>query len=103
MVDLTKVRRENVRWQILLTLNNARPIGAFEKLILSVIQAEYPDATQQEIRRELDYLHDRDLVRIERRPDGRWFSEILRFGVDLVEYTIPCEPGIARPEKYYDA
>lgn len=101
MVDLARARREDMRWQILLTLNNARPLGAFEKLVLSVIQAEYPDATQQEVRRELDYLHDRELVIIDRKPDGRWFAEITRFGVDLVEYTVPLEPGIARPEKYF--
>lgn len=103
MADLAKIRRENIRWQILLTLNNARPIGAFEKIVLSVIQAEYPDSTQNEVRRELDYLHDRDLVKIEKRPDGRWFAEIARYGVDVVEYTLPVEPGIARPEKYFDA
>ena len=30
MVDQAKVRRESMRWNILLTLNNARPIGAYE-------------------------------------------------------------------------
>lgn len=103
MADIAKIRRENIRWQILLTLNNARPIGAFEKIVLSVIQAEYPDSTQNEVRRELDYLFDRDLVKIDKRPDGRWFAEIDRYGVDVVEYTVPVEPGIARPEKYFDA
>lgn len=99
-MDMAKVRRETIRWQILLTLNNARPIGAFEKLVLSVIQSEFLDATQLEIRRELDYLEERDLVEIRRDPDGRWFCKLERYGVDLVEYTLPCEPGIARPEKY---
>lgn len=103
MADWAKIRRENIRWQILLTLNNARPYGVFERIILAVIQAEYPDATQQEIRRELCYLGDRDLVEIDRQPDGRWHGELMRFGVDIVEYTVNCEPGIARPEKYDNA
>ncbi len=103
MTDLAKIRRESMRWQILLTLNNARPVGAFEKLVLSVVQSEYPDATQNELRRELDYLHDRDLVSIDKKPDGRWFSKLERFGVDVVEYAVDVEPGIARPEKYHDA
>ena len=34
-------------------------------------------------------------------PQGRWFADLTRIGVDLAEYTIPCEPGIARPEKYW--
>lgn len=103
MADLAKIRRENIRWQILLTLNNARPIGAYEQIILSVIRAEYLDSTQNEIQREMDYLNGRNLIKAVKRPDGRWFAEITRYGVDVVEYTIDVEPGIARPEKYFNA
>lgn len=100
-VDMAKVRRENIRWQILMTLDKARPIGAFEELVLSVIQASYPDATQNEVRRELDYLRDRELVKIDAKPHGRWFADLMRYGIDVVEYTVECDPGIARPEKYW--
>lgn len=100
-IDVAKIRREHLRWLIILTLNNARPIGSFEGPVLSVAQAEYPDATALELRRELDYLHDRELVQVVKRPDGKWFAELTRLGVDLAEYTIDCEPGIARPEKYW--
>jgi Fe2+ or Zn2+ uptake regulation protein len=102
MADLSKIRREDIRWQVLLTLNNARPIGAYEKVVLTVVQATYPDATQHEVRRELDYLRDRDLVKIDQKPDGRWFCDLTRYGIDVAEYTVPVEPGIARPEKYFD-
>ncbi len=101
MADINKIRRENMRWMILLTLNTARPIGAFEATVLAVIQSEYPDATQNEVRRELDYLDDRKLTEIVHKPDGRWFCKLARYGVDVVEYTVDCEPGIARPEKYF--
>lgn len=101
MMDQAKARREHLRWLILLTLNNARPIGAFEGPILSVAQSEYPDATALELRRELDYLDDRELVEISRKPDGRWFAELTRYGVDVAEYTVDCDPGIARPGKYW--
>ena len=50
---------------------------------------------------EIDYLHDRQLVQVDKQPTGRWFAELTRIGVDLAEYTIPCEPGIARPAKYW--
>lgn len=103
MPDMQKIRREAIRWTILLTLNNARPVGCFESIPLSVVRAEYPDATQLELRRELDYLASRDLVEINKNPDGRWVCHLLRYGVDVVEYTVPVEPGIARPEKYFDA
>lgn len=100
-IDVAKIRREHLRWLIILTLNNARPVGSFEGPVLRVAQSEYPDATALELRRELDYLHDRELVELIKRPDGKWFAELTRLGVDLAEYTIDCEPGIARPEKYW--
>lgn len=100
-VDLERARREGLRWLVLLTLNNARPIGAYEGTVLTVAQSEFPDATQLELRRELDYLHDRKLVEVKREPSGRWFCELTRYGVDVAEYTVDCLPGIARPERYW--
>lgn len=100
-IDHTRLRREALRWLILLTLNNARPIGAFEGLILTVAQSEYPDATAMELRREMDYLGERELVKVDKQPSGRWFAMLTRHGVDVAEYTVACEPGIARPAKYW--
>ena len=99
--DMSKARRESMRWLILLTLNNARPLGAYEQLILTVARAEYPNATELEIRKELRYLADRVLVAIKEEPTGKWRCELTRHGVDLAEYTVDCQPGIARPEKYW--
>jgi len=100
-IDMARTRRESLRWLILLTLNNARPIGAFEGTVLAVAQSEYPDATAMELRRELDYLADRELVKLDKQPSGKWFAELTRHGVDVAEYTVACEPGIARPAKYW--
>lgn len=94
---MAKARRESIRWFLLVSLNVARPVGAKVPMLLSVIQATYADATEKEIERELDYLADRDLVLIERPPQGSWHCELKRYGVDVVEYTVDCEPGIARP------
>ena len=101
MPDMERARREHLRWLIILTLNNARPIGAAEALILTVAQAIYPDATPKELRCELDYLAARKLVDVAKSPDGRWSAKLTRYGVDVAEYTIDCEPGIARPAKYW--
>lgn len=101
MVDMHKVRREDIRWQILLTLNNARPLGAYEELVLSVIRSTYTDATLHELRRELDYLADRELVDLRKEPSGRWFADLTRYGIDVAEYTVDCDPGISRPVKYW--
>ena len=61
-MDHRKVRRESMRWSLILTLNNARPIGAHEQLVVQTVQGIYPDATLTEVRRELEYLEDRKLV-----------------------------------------
>lgn len=100
-VDFAKVRRESLRWLLLLALNHARPEGCNEPPLLSVAQSQYPDATPLEVRRELDYLADRDLVELKRAQAGPWHAALTRYGVDIAEYTIDCEPGIARPAKYW--
>jgi hypothetical protein len=68
-------------------------------VLLHTIQGLYEDATQQEIRRELDYLEGRKLIFIQNRHTGTWRAGLARYGVDIVEYTVDCEPGIARPPR----
>ncbi len=101
MIDIAKVRRESMRWYILITLNTSRPVDPHEAVVLSTIQAMYSDATPMELRRELDYLVDRKLVTVVKSPSGPWIAGITALGVDVVEYSVDCRPGIARPEKYY--
>jgi hypothetical protein len=99
MMDIARIRREATRWHILQTLDNNRPLPCHEETVLAVIRAVYPDASQREARRELDYLFDRGLITVEKRPDGVWWSDLTRCGIDLVEYTVPCDPGISRPQR----
>ena len=99
MIDMNKARRESIRWYLLLTLYNAHPIGAYEELILSTIQGIYPDVSRLEMQRELEYLSDRELITLDKQPDGRWHADLNRYGVDVVEYTVAIEPGIARPAR----
>jgi hypothetical protein len=94
---LAKTRREQIRWFLLVTLNVARPAGCHTHMLLNVIHVTYPDATHQEVRRELDYLEERQLVKIDCDPMDQWFAELTRTGMDVVDYTIDCQPGIARP------
>lgn len=100
-IDVRKVRRENMRWVLLLAGYNSRPIRAAEHLLLAVVQGIYPDVTQQELRRELGYIEGHDLVEITRQHDNKWFMSLTHRGVDVVEYNDACPPGIARPEKYW--
>jgi hypothetical protein len=97
---MDKARRETSRWLILQCLNCARPVGASEALLLSAM-GDTAQITPRELRRELDYLEERELLEISGRESPQWTAKLTRIGVDLVEYTIPCEPGIARPQKYW--
>lgn len=98
-IDIVKQRREHIRWILLRALDNARPGDFPESRLLQIIVAIYQEATAQEVRRELSYLEDRRLVEISGKHTGTWRAELRRHGVDIVEYTVTCEPGIARPPK----
>ncbi|MDD5297650.1 MAG: cytoplasmic protein [Rhodocyclaceae bacterium] len=99
MIDQAKVRREAMRWYLLLALYNGSPEQVCEELLLSTMQGIFPDATALEVRRELDYLEARSLVLLRKEPAGRWWADLTRHGTDMSEYTIDCQPGIARPVK----
>ncbi|MBS1186716.1 MAG: hypothetical protein H6R04_734 [Burkholderiaceae bacterium] len=100
-IDPAKIRRESLRWYLILALNNARPNELVEDVIQQTMQSIYPDVTPIEVRKELDYLADRELVKLRKEPSGRWWADLTRYGVDIAEYTIACDPGIARPAKYW--
>jgi len=102
MVDFQKALRETVRWIALDAVNHGRPYPVAEPLILGAIQGVPVQCTALELRRELDYLEDRGLVEITRRESAPWAVELTRAGVDVVDYTVEVEPGIARPKKYWN-
>ena len=96
-VHIATARRGAMRWHLIAAINLSRPQGMYTTGLLPIIQSVYPDATEHEIRRELDYLQERELVKIHKDPLDRWMVELARFGIDVAEYTVPCEPGISRP------
>ncbi len=100
MVDLDKARREGMRWNILNTLHKTAPHTASELFVIDVMRGIYSNVTTEELRRQLDYLEARNLVELRREPSGIWYADLGRYGFDIVEYTVACEPGIARPERF---
>ena len=101
MMDLEKARREALRWRILQTLNVGRPYAVGEDVLLATVGGEDMPVTPMELRRELDYLEDRKLIELSGKCNPLWSASLTRYGVDLVEYTVECDPGIARPGKYW--
>ena len=101
-IDLLKSRREAMRWHLMNALDKARPIGALDVLLLDVMRSIYSDTTANELHQQLDYLAQRALVKIDKQPTGNWHSCLTSLGVDVVEYTVDCHAGIARPVKYWN-
>jgi hypothetical protein len=100
MADIEKDRRERLRWHLLRVLDWNRPYTMPDARMWEIATANFPDTTVMEIRRELDYLADRELVALDKSQSSPWFADLTRHGVDIVEYTVDCQPGIARPPKY---
>jgi len=98
-VDIRQATIESARWYILLVLDAGRPIGASEDIIQRALDDSALKLTQAELRRELDYLRDRKLIELKGEDTDHWHAELTAAGVDLVEYTVECRPGIARPPK----
>jgi hypothetical protein len=96
-IDHHKQRREAIRWHLLSAINVSRPVAPYTEALLPIIQAVYRDATHAEIRRELDYLEERELVKITKDPMDRWIVDLTRHGIDVVEYTVAVDAGISRP------
>lgn len=95
--DMAKIRREAIRWHLLAAVNLSRPIGIYTEPLLSIVQSVYPDATHHEVRVNLDYLEEREMVKIKKDPLDRWVVDLTRTGIDCVEYVIDCQPGVSRP------
>ncbi len=98
-IDLERARREELRWLILLALNAARPMGTSEAVIKNAIEPVILDITQHDVRTELDYLDERGLIHVTGKDGIVWHGKINRYGIDVVEYSVECDPGIKRPRQ----
>lgn len=91
------VRRERLRWLSLAYLDAARPGLMMDSALLPLVQLDYPDTSTAELRLALDYLALRGLL-THADVAGLWQLRLTYHGIDLVEYTSDCAPGIARPQ-----
>ncbi|HLW69386.1 MAG TPA: hypothetical protein VKS22_02070 [Candidatus Binataceae bacterium] len=100
-MDMGQRQREEARWRILRILDAGRPIGVGEEIILRVLDDLRLGLGPAGVRRELDYLSDLKLAEVGQEDDGSWYAKLTADGVDLVEYTAPAPPGVARPKRYW--
>lgn len=95
---LEKGLRESVRWRALVLLDAARPEYLSDAALFACFGVGWPGLSRDTLRREIDYLRLRGLLTSSNDgPD--WILGLTRDGIDLVEYTVPCDPGIARPTR----
>ena len=96
---LSDAMLRGLRWTILRTVMVGGHPGATDRMILDVARAEYLAVTRRELRDEIAYLEARKLLAVERSEVQAWRATLTRDGRDVVDYTVGCEPGIARPPR----
>lgn len=88
-----------LRWAILRTIRVGGHLGATDAMIREAVRSEYPFTDTVIVRNELAYLESRKLVVVHRSELEAWRAELARFGRDIVDYQVPCDPGISRPPR----
>jgi hypothetical protein len=98
-IDIEQKRREEARWRILRILDAGRPMVVSEQIVWRVLTDIHIPFSINDVRREMTYLRDRALIAIEGEDTDIWYGKLTWHGIDVVEYTVPTEPGIARPRR----
>jgi len=91
-----QARTHEIRWRILRALDAGRPLPVSESLLFRVLVDVSLALTPQELRRELDYLQKAGLLTLTKQAEP-WLAELTGTGIECVEYSSPCPPGIDRP------
>jgi hypothetical protein len=99
--EFEQKQREEARWRILRVLDAGRPIGVNETIVWRVLHDVKIGLSLMQVRRELEYLKDLGLAKLEDVETETWLAKLTAYGVDVVEYTVDSPPGIARPKKYW--
>ena len=97
-MEIERMQREDARWKMLRVIDAGRPVGVNEGIMRRVLSDLKLPSSQAELRRELTYLRDLELVEIG-EANGEWYAMATAAGVAVVEYTAPAPAGIARPAK----
>lgn len=100
--QLENARRKMIRYRILKILDAGRPLPVGEGLINSILVDADLGATQQDVRKALQYLADKDYLEIELPKRGvstHWSATLQPKGVDYLENVDMDDIGIARPER----
>lgn len=100
-MTLDTARKRMARWRILRILLAGRPYPVGQGLISQVLTDADLMMTDNEIVSSLQYLEDKGYIETKEvtvAGEGKHLEARLSSrGVDFIEYTLPDDPGIARP------
>lgn len=97
-MDIERARREHLRWEILSAVQQRRPEGINESILASALRGEF-NLQGSELRCELDYLSDKELLTIADQRATSWLVSLTPYGIDVLDYCAPAPVGVRRPEK----
>ncbi|MDE0029386.1 MAG: hypothetical protein OXU42_08315 [Deltaproteobacteria bacterium] len=66
-------------------------------MVHDVLVVQYPTLDNRCVRNIMHYLEARGLVTIQRSETEPWRMFIARYGYDVCDYVVECDPGIRRP------
>ena len=96
-IQVLRAKREAMRANILMVLYTAHPYAATEQTILLTLRdAGEEQLVQDELRRDLEYLSEKELIRVHDKERNAWRCELTAYGIDVVEGAKKTPPGIAK-------
>lgn len=94
---------KEVRLRILKTLHIGHPEGVKEKIIFLMVNEAGIAVKEKEIASEMSYLREKGYVESDLKhsrvlKEKIWLHKITSKGIDLLEGSIPADPGINEAE-----
>lgn len=100
---MNPLEHKEIRLRILKTLHIGHPEGVKEKIIFLMVNEAGFKVSPKEIASEMDYLRQKEYIKSDLK-DSRvlkekiWVHKITSRGIDLLEGSIPADPGINEAE-----
>lgn len=89
------------RWVALRALEASGAIASYDRVVLAVMQAQYPDAVMQDARDALSWLAAAGMIDLDMRASEPWMAKISRLGGDIVAYRCDAPSDCGRPPLFW--
>lgn len=93
--DFMQTMVREIRRDILRFLHVAGDFGVSERMLLTAMRTYKHNVLLADIRRHLDYLEQRNVLKIKDRDEGVWIIAITADGTDIVQGLKKCPDWMA--------